>query len=365
MSQRRSAEAGPDGCSSTMPRRRSSRFLAGLENARRVTLVSHVQPDPDCLGSMVGLAFLVDSCLGIPCQLTCDGQIFRAENRAMVQVLGIELTPIEDMTWAKGDALVMVDSQPNTGRHSFDPSLPLYAVIDHHDTGGDLSSVAFTDVRRGVGATSSIVTSYLMERELSVPRTVATALLYGIETDLDGFPREASPLDDSALAFLYPLADKNGLAQIRNARLPQPYFECFLQALQTSFIYDRLIISWVRDLPQPEMAAEVVDFLIRYEEVDWAVCAGVCKDQLVLSVRTALPQGEAGEMLRQAVGKLGRAGGHHRSAGGSIPLTSTSASAIDDLYAELRRRLLKTLRIDECRGQRLIHLRDMLQNLQS
>lgn len=365
MPSRRSAEAGPDGCSSTMPRRRSSRFLLGLENARRAYLVSHVQPDPDSLGSMVGLAYLIESCQGIPTQLTCDGQIYRAENRAMVQLLNIELLPVEDMTWGEGDILVMVDSQPNTGRHSFDPSLPLYGVIDHHETAGDLNGVSFTDIRRGVGATSSIVTSYLMERELTVPRSVATALLYGIETDLEGYPREASSLDDSALAFLYPLADKNVLAQIRSARLPQAYFECFLQALQTCFIYDRLIISWVRDMPQPEMAAEVVDFLIRFEEVDWAVCAGVCGDQLVLSVRTALPQGEAGEMLQQVVGKLGRAGGHQRRAGGTIPLASTSTSAIDDLYAELRRRLLKALRIDECRGQRLIHLRDMLQNLQS
>ena len=58
-----------------------------------------------------------------------------------------------------------------------------------------------------------------------------------------------------------------------------------LQALQSSFIYDRLIISWVDDLPQPEQAAEVVDFMIRFEKVDWAVCGGVYQDKLILSVR--------------------------------------------------------------------------------
>ncbi len=66
--------------------------------------------------------------------------------------------------------------------------------------------------------------------------------------------------------YLYPLADKDLIAQIRNARLPQSHFECMLQALQSSFIYDRLIISWVDDLPQPEQAAEVVDFMIRFEQ---------------------------------------------------------------------------------------------------
>jgi hypothetical protein len=84
----------------------------------------------------------------------------------------------------------------------------------------------------------------------------------------------------------------------------------------------------------------------------------------VLSVRTAVANGRAGEMLRQVVGRLGKAGGHDRRAGGVIPLASTAASAIEQVQAELRRRLLKALHIDDCRGQRLVSRREMLQNLQ-
>jgi len=147
--------------------------------------------------------------------------------------------------------------------------------------------------------------------------------------------------------------------------LPQTYFECMLHALQSSFLYDRLIISWVNELPQPELAAEVVDFLVRFEEVDWAVCAGVYQDKLVLSVRTVLRRAGAGEMLRQVVGRMGKAGGHDRRAGGTIYLPSTAPSAVEEVQAKLRRRLLKALHIDECRGQRLVPRREMLQNLQS
>src|SRR5262249_11861287 len=135
--------------------------------------------------------------------------------------------------------------------------------------------------------------------------------------------------------------------------------------LQSSFIYDRLIISWVNELPQPELAAEVVDFLIRFEEIDWAFCAGVYQDQLILSVRSTQRRGKAGEMLRQVVGKLGRAGGHDRRAGGTVDLASTAPSAIEQMQGELRRRLLKALHIDECRGQRLVSRKEMLQNLQA
>jgi len=360
---RRDADSEVSGSRSLITRR-SDRFLAGLEEATSVTFISHVHPDPDSLGSMLGLAHLVETCLDKPTRLTRDGLISRAENRAMVELLDIDLIPIEEVIPEEGEAFVMVDSQPNTGRHTFDSELPLYAVIDHHDTPGDLDDLAFVDVRRGLGATCSVVCSYLMEQDIVLPGRLATGLLYGIETELGGFPRDASPLDDGALLYLYPLADKDLLSHIRNARLPQSYFECILQALQSSFIYDRLIISWVNELPQPELAAEVVDFLIRFEEVDWAICAGVYEDKLILSLRTAIRGSRAGEVLRQVVGKLGKAGGHDRRAGGTIHLPSTSPTAIEDMQAELRRRLLKALRIDECRGQRLVALRDMLQNLQ-
>jgi nanoRNase/pAp phosphatase (c-di-AMP/oligoRNAs hydrolase) len=258
----------------------------------------------------------------------------------------------------------MVDSQPNTGRHSFD-DWPLYAVIDHHDTAGELEDVEFVDVRPNYGATCTLVTKYLIEQEVPIPERLATALIYGIETELSGFPREACDTDDSALQFLFPLADKDLLAQIKNARLPHSHFECMLQALQNSFIYDRIIISWVNDLPQPEQTAEVVDFLVRFEKVDWALCGGVFRDKLVLSLRTSLPAAKSGELLRHVVGKMGRAGGHDRRAGGCIRLPSTSLNAIEDVQSELRRRFLKALRIEDCRGQRLVPLREMLENLQA
>ena len=58
----RRAEPGVNG--KVAVARRSDRFLDGLKDASRVTFVSHVHPDPDSLGSMMGLAHLVEVCLG-------------------------------------------------------------------------------------------------------------------------------------------------------------------------------------------------------------------------------------------------------------------------------------------------------------
>jgi nanoRNase/pAp phosphatase (c-di-AMP/oligoRNAs hydrolase) len=350
----------------TKASRRSDRFLAGLADAARVVFVSHVHPDPDSLGSMLGLAHLVEAKLDAKTLITRDGPISRAENRAMVDVLHLDLTPVDEVDWRPGDAVVMVDSQPKTGRHSFGEDVAISAVLDHHETPGDLSDVPFVDVRPSFGATCTLVTRYLCEQKVSMPEKVATALLYGIETEVTGYPREASDADDDALLELYPHADKDLLAQIRNARLPHSHFECLLQALQSSFLYDRLILSWVNPLPQPEQAAEVADFMIRFDKVDWAVCGGIYNDSLILSVRSAVPHAAAGELLRTVIGRRGKAGGHDRRAGGCIPLSSTSDSAIEDLQSDLRKRFLKALKIDpDQRGQRLVPLREMLENLQA
>lgn len=354
----------PGGQRTATMTRRSDRFLAGLEEFRGVTLVSHVHPDPDSLGSMVGLAHLIETCVGIPVEITRDGPICRAENRIMVEALDLRLTPIEKIRWNDDAAVVMVDSQPKTGRHSFNGEANIYAVIDHHQTPGELDGVPFLDIRRGVGATCSLVTRYLSEQEIGIPEHVATSLYYGIETELSGYPREASAIDDAALQMLFPLIDRDAIARIKNAPLPEAFYETLLQALQSSFIYDKLLISWINELPNPELCSQVVEFLIRHEGIEWAICAGVHDERMVLSVRTNAAHAEAGEMLRQVAQKMGgKAGGHERRAGGFIPLASTSPSAIEQTQSEFRRRILKSLQIEEQRGRRLVSRGEMLRNL--
>src|SRR5262245_48003583 len=101
---RRSAEAANGKATLT---RRSDRFLDGLANFSSVTFLSHVHPDPDSLGSMMGLAHLVETTLGIPTRLTRDGPISRAENRAMVDLLHLDLASVSKIAFDEGEALVM------------------------------------------------------------------------------------------------------------------------------------------------------------------------------------------------------------------------------------------------------------------
>src|SRR5262249_11442755 len=147
------------------------------ESASSVVLVSHVNPDPDALASMLGLEALVRAKQpGKPVTLTVDGIIARAENQAMVDLLEIPLVPIGQVAPDPEAAVVMVDSQPRTGRRASEDLCPA-VVLDHHETPGSLDGVRFADIRPNAGATSTIVTGYLLEQDLAVPPRLATALL--------------------------------------------------------------------------------------------------------------------------------------------------------------------------------------------
>ena len=325
--------------------RKSDRFLAELATCDRVVFLSHVQPDPDSLGSMLGLAHLLQHDSGKPCVLTQDGLVSRCENRALVDLIPIELVRLDRLQKRPGDAYVMVDSQPGTGRHTTDHGRAMAAVIDHHVTPGNLSGVGYSDIRPDFGATCTIVTRYLTEQATPIPAPLATALYYGIETELSGYPRDATPADDEALNLLFPLTNKDLLAQIRNAQLPQSHFECLAIALQNAVVCDRFLFTWIDPLRQPEQAAEIVDTLVRFDGADWAACAGVYGDKVIISVRSAKANAHAGELLRGVVVGLGNAGGHERRAGGCVNITDRTPEGLANLRTELFGRFHKVFNL--------------------
>ena len=340
---------------------RSERFLTTLAPYRRIVLVSHVNPDPDALASMLGLQALIrakqpDKAV----VLTVDGMIARAENRAMVELLAIPLVPIDQVVLGPDDALVMVDSQPGTGRHAQQVVHPV-AVLDHHETGGNLEGVAYRDVRANLGATSTMVTGYLLEQTVGLNDQLATALIYGIDSEVSGYPRESGPLDDGALVWLFPRCDKDLLARIKNPKLPQSYFATFQNALSNAFLYSDVVVCWCGQVPQPDIIAELADFFIRFEKVNWSLSIGLFDDLLKLSIRTAHLGGHSGDVLREVIDGMGTAGGHDKRAGGAIRMADLHAETIENTLRTIRSRLLDKLNIDEQQGHRLLEASPIIQ----
>lgn len=340
---------------------RSERLLSTLAPYSRVVVVSHVNPDPDALASMLGLQALIEHAQpGKTVVMTVDGMIARAENRAMVECMAIPLVPVAEAEINPQTAVVMVDSQPHTGRRFSESTMP-QVVIDHHETGGVLTGVLFRDLRPNMGATSTIVTGYLLEQNVAVSPRVATALFYGIESETAGYPREACSLDDGALVWLYPRSDKDLLARIRHPKLPQSHFATFQHALANAFLYRDVVVSWCGSVTQPDIIAELADFFVRFDQVNWSIAIGQFEAMLKLSVRVSLLGGHSGEVLREVVDGLGTAGGHDKRAGGAIPLPDLRSETIDATLRTIRHRLLTRLGVDEHQGRRLLEACPVIQ----
>ena len=149
-------------------------------------------PDPDSLAAAVALRRLAKSLANLQCSLAYGGTVGRGENRALVKYLGLNLRPCDEIDYEKYDLVAMVDTQPGTGNNSLPETVTPNIVIDHHPIRRQTRTAAFTDVRSGYGAASTILVEYLIEAGITPDTPLATALLYGIRSDTQDLGREAS-----------------------------------------------------------------------------------------------------------------------------------------------------------------------------
>jgi len=87
------------------------------------------------------------------------------------------------------------------------------------------------DIRLNYGSSSTIVTEYLLEASLAIPKTMATALYLGLKTDTQNLGRHATHVDYNAAIALYPKVQLKILSQIENPDLSRDYFLDFDRGL--------------------------------------------------------------------------------------------------------------------------------------
>ncbi len=123
--------------------------------------------------------------------------------------------------------------------------------------------------------------------------------------------------------------------------MPRSYYAFFERAIEVAQIYDFACVSNLGRIDNPDMVAEMADFLLRCEDLRWTMVTGIYEDMLYLSLRATGRKAHAGPVARKAVGVMGPAGGHGRMAGGQIPLGDADkktrndvVDAVTDLFLE-------------------------------
>jgi len=325
---------------------RARGLLQALRDKKALLVLTHTNPDPDGMASGFALAWLVEKELGIPATLAYQGDIFRAENKAMVKVLELPMVPMAKVDPTRFDALALVDTQPGFGHTVVPEDLFPDVVVDHHVSPGDkgVLELPFADIRPDVGATSSILTEYTRELGLEIPSRVATALYYGIRTDTADLSRNVSDVDRKAHLDLYPLVDREALRAITNPTVTTSYFQALKKALTTARIYGSAVICSLRRTDNPEMVAEVADLFLRLEGVSWVICGGLFQGTYYISVRAAERKGkDAWLLLKDVLKGEGTFGGHGSVAGGRIPTVDDSDRGLRRLENRLKRSFLEVL----------------------
>ena len=317
-----------------------------LRARQRLLVLTHHNPDPDSLGGAVGLQEFARLAAGCESKLAITGKILRAENQAMVRELKIEMDRLDAIKLSDFDCIALVDTQPGFG-HTFLPSgSAVDIVVDHHecvDAAIDKEATAFVDVQPDIGATSTLVASYLMHTGLSPSRQAATALAYGVRTDTADLSRNVSDLDLEVFEFLSQHMDRQALAEIMNPRLPAAYFRTLKDALGKVRLYDGVTLCSLGRTTSAEMVAEVADLLLRMEGVRAVFCGGLVGQSYCVSVRTEVG-GDAWGLIKAGMeGEQGSCGGHGSVAGGSITLDCAESRTLRRLERRLERNVLKAM----------------------
>lgn len=318
-----------------------------------VVILTHNNPDPDAIAAAVAMRYLLFHLVGKKCKIVYNGIIGRSENRALVRYLGRPLHRLVPADLNGTAIMVMVDTQPGAGNNALPAERAPEVVIDHHPWRERTGQAVFADVRPEVGATASMMMEYLKAANLIPPSAIATALFYGIKTDTLGLGRHTTSIDTEAICRLLPRLDVEAISKIERAQVPLEYFKNFTAALQTAYIYDGVIVSYLGEMGYPDLTAEMADFLLRLRNCRWVICMGTHKRRLILSVRTHQQQG-AGQLAQTIIGKRGIAGGHGSLAGGQLRLTKNEA--VEQTVADFTRRILIYLDIgpDQRHGHPLI-----------
>lgn len=310
-----------------------------IEPSQRIVLLAHERPDPDALGSALGLAHVLTP-LGKECVVACADPV--PANYSFLPGYESVVSTLPDQDF---DLVVALDAG-DLGRYgvlytryqSFFDSVSILN-IDHHITSSGCGQVTIIDPSSA--ATAELLTILLLNRGVDINVDAAKCLLAGIITDTRSFEFDATT-PRTLLAGSY-LVGRGAVPH----EIIKPYYrmKSLAKTRLWGIVLDRSLrssaggeIVWacVRQdyLREAGATADMDDGLASYlVDIDGVAFALIFKEDsgsttTRLSIRTAAPYDAA------AVAAHFGGGGHVRAAGVTLPLDVDSAVATVIPYIE-------------------------------
>ncbi len=284
-----------------------------------LTILTHDHPDPDALASAWALAHLAQSLGKIRTRIVYGGMIGRAENRIMAERLFVPARPLRKGELAGVPHLALVDTQPPFKNNRCPPRRIPDLILDHHPRHADThSDMALID--EGVGATTTILVEALIAAGIRVPGRLATAIVYGIGSETQNLGREATTRDMEAYQALWPKANMKTLWRISYPQRSEEFFKTLSRAVREAFVAGRVVGVNLGVVNTPDRVAQMADFLLTLEKMQWSIVTARYMGRLHVSLRANDPGAGAGRLLKRLLGGGNRGGGHGMIAGGSLEI---------------------------------------------
>jgi nanoRNase/pAp phosphatase (c-di-AMP/oligoRNAs hydrolase) len=318
----------------------------------RIALCMHACPDPDCIGSALGLAKVLKHWNpDIKCTYIYEGEISHPQNKTLINLLNINLTnanEIEDIQ-NKFDYFISLDTTPERCLTNCDEEIEYLMAIDHHRA--ETNSARIIDIRQ-VGATSSIIWEYLQKEGIVFHEDndedtfIATALVFGIKTDTNDLVSEnVTALDYKAVEDLMIHADRSKIQLIKNYPIPSYQFELEsklneegnIKVTKGIFVGGVGYITATKRDALPTMAT----LRARMEGVDTAFVFGIVGDHIEVSVRSQGVSIDVNTLCQQIFGKE-YAGGKMGSGAAKVPLGFIGVNATAD--AEVKKKTWEAIK---------------------
>lgn len=299
-------------------RRISRKFEQKWKDHGKLAIVLQTNPDPDGIASGMALK-LYAKAKGVDADIIYDGVIGHPQNRALVNLLGVELFQSHEVDFRNYRWHALVDV--STSAHcALPPNITPFFVIDHHTAPSSEVSGIVVEITP-VAATSTIMTNFLRFAGIEPDPSMAAALFLGLLTDTMKFARNFTSLDLETFEYLNMRMDRDIYAKLTSPELVPEHIQIFLRALKASKVYGDFRFANLGEVENRETIAMVADSLAGQEGVNTVVVYGIVGDKVYVSARTRLDSLHVGRLMRDAFAEDGSGGGHASMAGATLSLS--------------------------------------------
>jgi nanoRNase/pAp phosphatase (c-di-AMP/oligoRNAs hydrolase) len=241
-------------------------FKLAVKKYKNILIYIKGSPDPDAIASAFILKNIM-SLLGVSSEIYTEKKISLQQNVEFAKLFKIPININKTPNIEKFDAYAVVDYQ-DAYIEALSKKIPCVCHLDHHEKLQENFPADFRIIDENSGSTSTIITELIESLDLKFEpgkmKIIASALLYGIQSDTDKY-QYASLKDFQALDFLSKYSDPALVNKISGVPLSKEAVKNIHLADKNKIIYKDWAISGIGFIDDSvrDTIAIAADFLLK------------------------------------------------------------------------------------------------------